>query len=132
LAKRYETIVQAIADYPEATNSENVRLEGEFRMINFPADSPTLHLLQRIRDEAHRFAVSYHTVIRKKRTHASLLEEIPGIGPATRKKLIRHFGSARAVASATQTELAKIAGSKTAKILFEHTQATSQNPTSEK
>ncbi len=67
-------------------------------------------LFQRIRDESHRFAVSYHTVLRSKKQTASDLEEIPGIGPATRKKLIRTFGSLRGVESATYEQLVEAIG----------------------
>ena len=71
-------------------------------------------LFQRIRDESHRFAVSYHTVLKRKAQTKSALEDIPGIGPATRKKLIRHFGSLRAVGAATQEELAVVVGARRA------------------
>lgn len=67
-------------------------------------------LFQRIRDESHRFAVSYHTVLRKQKMTESSLEEIPGIGPATRKKLIKTFGSLRAVKTATQEDVAAVIG----------------------
>lgn len=67
-------------------------------------------LFQRIRDESHRFAVSYHTVLRKQKQTESSLELIPGIGPATRKKLIKTFGSLRAVTSASDAEIAKVVG----------------------
>lgn len=117
LAKRYETIVQHIED-ATGKPSTQTRQEGEYVLTNFEASSPLLHLLQRIRDEAHRFAVSYHTLVRKKRTGSSILEEIPGIGPATRKKLIRHFGSARAVLQANKQDISQLIGPKlTAKLL---------------
>lgn len=117
LAKRYETIVQHIED-ATGKPSAQTRQEGEYVLTNFEASSPLLHLLQRIRDEAHRFAVSYHMLVRKKRTSSSILEEIPGIGPATRKKLIRHFGSARAVLQANKQDISQLIGPKlTAKLL---------------
>lgn len=62
-------------------------------------------LFQRIRDESHRFAVSYHTVLKRTKQTASALEDIPGIGPATRKKLIKEFGSLRGVEKASIEEL---------------------------
>ena len=67
-------------------------------------------LFQRIRDESHRFAVSYHTVLRKQKQTESILEDIPGIGPATRKKLIKTFGSLRAVKAAPEAEVAALVG----------------------
>ncbi len=72
--------------------------------------SDVVKLFQRIRDESHRFAVSYHTVLKRQKQTASDLEEIPGIGPATRKKLIRTFGSLRAVKSATRPQLIEAIG----------------------
>lgn len=67
-------------------------------------------LFQRIRDESHRFAVSYHTVLKRKRQTENMLEEIPGIGPATRKRLIKTFGSMRGVSRATEAELVQAVG----------------------
>lgn len=81
------------------------------------AHSDVIRLFQRIRDESHRFAVSYHSVLKRKKQTASDLEEIPGIGPATRKKLIRTFGSLRAVKAATPEQIiAAIGKDKAAKI----------------
>jgi len=67
-------------------------------------------LFQRIRDESHRFAVSYHSVLKQKKQTASVLEDIPGIGPETRKKLIRTFGSIRGIAAKETAEIAKAVG----------------------
>jgi excinuclease ABC subunit C len=72
--------------------------------------SDVIKLFQRIRDESHRFAVSYHTVLKRAKQTASSLEDIPGIGPTTRKKLIRALGSLRAVQSATPEQLAAVVG----------------------
>jgi excinuclease ABC subunit C len=72
--------------------------------------SDVTKLFQRIRDESHRFAVSYHTVLKRKRQVASVLDEIPGIGPKTKKKLLQKFGSVKAVSSATDEDLAKVVG----------------------
>lgn len=67
-------------------------------------------LFQRIRDESHRFAVSYHTVLKRKRQTASVLETIPGIGPVTRKKLMKYFGSVRGIKEAGESEIATVIG----------------------
>lgn len=83
---------------------------GDFIMINLPHNTNLVKLLQRIRDESHRFAVTYHSVLKTKRQTASLLDDVPGIGPATRKKLIKTFGSARAVVQADQAQLAEVVG----------------------
>jgi excinuclease ABC subunit C len=81
------------------------------------AHTDVVKLFQRIRDESHRFAVSYHTVLKRQKQTASDLEEIPGIGPLTRKKLIRTFGSLRAVKSATYEQIVEAIGeSKTDKL----------------
>lgn len=75
-------------------------------------------LFQRIRDESHRFAVSYHTVLKRQKQTASSLEDIPGIGPATRKKLIKSFGSLRGVRQASEVELADVVGKQKAESLI--------------
>lgn len=69
-------------------------------------------LFQRVRDESHRFAVSYHSVLKQKKQTASALEDIPGIGPQTRKLLIRSFGSLRALQSAEPSAIAGVIGQK--------------------
>lgn len=76
--------------------------------------SDIVKLFQRIRDESHRFAVSYHTVLKRKKATASVLEEIPGIGPATRKKLLKTFGSVRGLQTADYSEIEAIVGAKKA------------------
>ena len=82
----------------------------DFYVVNLPHTSHIVKLLQRIRDESHRFAVSYHTVLKRQRQTASELEEIAGIGPATRKKLIQSFGSLRAVKNASRQQLVAVIG----------------------
>jgi excinuclease ABC subunit C len=107
LAKRYETIVMSRDDF--ALKPE-FKKDGDYYLLNFDKDSALLHLLQRIRDEAHRFAVSYHTKVRSRRVSKSALEKISGIGPNTRKKLIRHFGSVHALKQANFHELSGVVG----------------------
>ena len=77
-------------------------------------------LFQRIRDESHRFAVSYHTVLKRAKQTASSIEDIPGIGPATRRKLIRTFGSLRGVQSATPEQLEAAVGQSKALLLKQY------------
>lgn len=72
--------------------------------------SDVVRLFQRVRDESHRFAVSYHTVLKRQKQTESVLEEVPGIGPATRKKLIKTFGSLRGVKAASREELERAIG----------------------
>jgi len=115
LAKRREEIIVAKAEMlPEEIPKLVARAKAagaylsesaEFVNIELPASSHTIKLLQRIRDESHRFAVSYHSTLKSRRQTASLLDEIPGVGPVTRKKLVRKFGSLRAAAKATEPEL---------------------------
>jgi len=73
-------------------------------------DNPALHLIQHIRDEAHRFAITGHRARRDKARRRSALEDIPGVGAKRRRDLLRHFGSAQAVENANLEELKKIAG----------------------
>jgi excinuclease ABC subunit C len=89
--------------------------------INLDIDSEGLHLVQRIRDEAHRFAQKYHHKLREKRFSGSILEEAPGIGPKRRSALLQEFGSFDKVKVATVEQLAKVDGmsEKTARILRE-------------
>ncbi|MFV0276387.1 MAG: helix-hairpin-helix domain-containing protein, partial [Parahaliea sp.] len=75
-----------------------------------PGDSPALHLIQYIRDEAHRFAITGHRARRDKARRQSLLESIPGVGARRRRELLRHFGSAQGVNNASVEELKKVAG----------------------
>ncbi len=92
----------------------------EYVLLNIPHSTNLIKLLQRIRDESHRFAVSYHSVLKVKRQTASQLDEIPTIGPATRKKLIKTFGSMRGVMQARDWELEKVIGEKKAAILKQY------------
>lgn len=85
-------------------------LSDRFTLLNLPKASNVIKLMQRIRDESHRFAVSYHSTLKTKRMVVSVLDDIPGIGPATRKKLIKQFGSTKAIAAASEVELAASVG----------------------
>lgn len=78
-------------------------------------------LFQRIRDESHRFAVSYHTVLKRQQQVENRLESMPGIGPATRKKLIKIFGSMRGVEAASQADIVAAIGPAKAEIVAKHT-----------
>ena len=80
------------------------------KVFQLPIDDPTLHYLQRLRDEAHRFAIGTHRIKRKNRITHNPLDEISGIGSKRKKALLVHFGSAKAVAVAGVDELAKVEG----------------------
>lgn len=127
LAKREEQIViQKGASGVTINGAVLQKLGGfatetdDFILLNVPHSTNLVKLLQRIRDESHRFAVSYHTVLKRKRQTASLLDDIPGIGPATRKKLIKTFGSVRGVAGASDPELEQVVGAQKAAKLRQH------------
>ncbi len=105
-----------------AKRLDEVYVPGISDPQNIRKDSAGLHLLQRVRDEAHRFAVTYHRSLRRKRTLRSALEAVPGIGPAKRDLLIRRFGSAAKVKSASAEELAQVSGisQQLAKRIWQH------------
>jgi excinuclease ABC subunit C len=88
-----------------------------FSTILLPKSSPIIKLLQRIRDESHRFAVSYHTVLKVKAQTHSILSDINGIGSKTRKLLMRQYKTIEAISMADDTELAWLIGSKRAKLI---------------
>jgi excinuclease ABC subunit C len=93
-----------------AKRLDEVFAPGDPEPRNIRRDSAGLRLLQRIRDESHRFAVTYHRLLRKKRTLVSILQEIPGIGPGRRDVLIKKFGSLKKIKQATVTDLSAIEG----------------------
>jgi excinuclease ABC subunit C len=78
--------------------------------IVLPRTSQGLYLVQRIRDEAHRFAVTYHQTVRAKRAIRSVLDDVEGVGPAKKRALLRRFGSVRGMRDAPVSELASVAG----------------------
>ena len=92
----------------------------DFILVNVPHNTNLVKLLQRIRDESHRFAVTYHSVLKVKRQTASMLDDIPTIGPATRKKLLKTFGSMRGIMQARDMELVHLLGEKKATILKQY------------
>ena len=125
LAKREEELIRRRPDSrpivpghfeDEAWIESNLAWET----ILLPAGSHVLHLLQRVRDEAHRFAITYQSLIRGKRQIKSILDDIPGVGPATRKQLVSAFGSGRGVKLAHLDELTKIVGPIKAQAIREH------------
>ena len=88
-----------------AKQFEEVFLPGRSAPIEIPRGSEALYLLQRIRDESHRFAISYHRQLRNKRMTRSVLDDIPGLGDARRKRLIKEFGGVRKIQQASLDEL---------------------------
>ncbi|MDT8368348.1 MAG: excinuclease ABC subunit UvrC [Longimicrobiales bacterium] len=93
-----------------AKREEEVHLPGRREPVRIERRERALHLLQRIRDEAHRFAVSYNRKLRRHRTLRSDLGEIPGVGPRRQQALLSRFGSVRGVRGATEEEIARVPG----------------------
>jgi excinuclease ABC subunit C len=92
--------------------------------------SPVLHLIQRIRDESHRFAIAYHRKRREMRDRDSELLAIPGVGPRTRQRLLEHFGSLRSISTATLEALSAVVPPRTAQTIHEHFHAPSSEAVS--
>jgi excinuclease ABC subunit C len=88
-----------------AKRFEEVYVPGDDEPIRIPRQSEALYLLQRIRDEAHRFAITYHRELRGKRMTSSVLDDVPGLGPTRRKRLIKELGSVKKVREATIDDL---------------------------
>jgi excinuclease ABC subunit C len=117
-----ELALAAIAKGPDRdAGEERFFLPGR-EPFSLPARDPVLYFLQRLRDEAHRYAIGAHRTRRSKAIGASPLDEVPGIGRVRKRALLNHFGSARAVARAGLSDLEKVAGISTAvaKIVYEH------------
>jgi len=93
-----------------AKREEEIYLPGRPEPLRLPRTSPALRLLQRLRDEAHRFAIGYNRNLRKRRTLVSVLAEVPGIGPKRQRELLERFGSVRALRAASVTEIAEVPG----------------------
>jgi excinuclease ABC subunit C len=112
-----------LGDQPVASlakREELIFVRGRDAPIALPRSSPVLQLVQRVRDEAHRFAVGFHRQARTRRTIRSELDEVPGIGPAKRRKLLSVFGSVRGVRGATEEELSAVVGKGMAARLRRH------------
>jgi excinuclease ABC subunit C len=93
-----------------AKENEEIFIPGRSTSIVLPRNSPGLQLLQRLRDEAHRFAVTYFTKVHKKKTFTSSLDNIPGIGPKRKRALIKQFGTVRGIKEASAEALATVPG----------------------
>ncbi len=109
-----ETLAEmGVAEVPAAAlakEREEVFLPGQADPLVLPRTSGALYLLQRVRDEAHRFALAYHLKVRQRSTMRSPLDEVPGIGPTRKRQLIRTFGSLKGVKEAPVEEIASLPG----------------------
>jgi excinuclease ABC subunit C len=90
--------------------AERVFLSGRANPVSLPPSSKALLLLQRVRDESHRFAIEFQRELRSKANFVSILEELPGIGPGKRRSLLKHFGSLRAIRQSTAEALMEAPG----------------------
>jgi len=102
-----------------AKRLEEVFIPGRHDPIMIPKTSSSLKLIQRLRDEAHRFAITFHRNKRSKRTLKTDLEEIKGVGPKTARKLLTHFGSVEQIKKTSKKNLAEIAGEKLGETIYQ-------------
>lgn len=102
--------VSDIPTFGLAKQQEELFAEGRQEPISLPRNSQSLYLIQRLRDEAHRFAISYHRGLREKKLRASILDQVPGIGPKRKRALLREFGSVHKIRQATLEQLCQVEG----------------------
>jgi excinuclease ABC subunit C len=105
-----------------AKRIEEVFRPGSPEPVVMPHDTPELQLVQRVRDEAHRFAITHHRIRRDRAMTESIMDELPGVGPSRKRTLLKHFGSPEAVLAATREELENVPGfpQKVARDLYAH------------
>jgi excinuclease ABC subunit C len=120
LAAMQELDLPRVAVISLAKRIEEVFVPGRAEPILLPRESPALQLLQRIRDEAHRFAITFHRQRRDAAARTSMFDQLEGVGPARRRALLQHFGSAERVVEATREELEGVPGvpAKTARRIY--------------
>jgi excinuclease ABC subunit C len=120
LAAMHELDLPRVAVIALAKRIEEVFVPGRPEPVILPEHSAGLQLLQRIRDEAHRFAITFHRQRRDTAARESMFDQLEGVGPARRRALLRHFGSAERVAAASQEELEGVPGvpAKTARRIY--------------
>ncbi len=111
-----------------AKRIEEVFMPGVREPLRLAHDTPELQLLQRVRDEAHRFAITHHRIRRDRAMTESIMDELPGIGPNRKRALLRHFGSPEAVLGATREQLEAVPGmpAKVGRDLYYHLNRTGQ------
>jgi excinuclease ABC subunit C len=124
LSSAYEVMTElgltAVPMIGLAKRLEEVFVVGSLEPLILPRSSSSLRLLQQLRDEAHRFAITYHRQLRGKRTFQTELTEIAGVGPRTAKKLLERFGSVDGVRRATEPELVSCVGLKAMKAVVNY------------
>ncbi|MFH1638986.1 MAG: excinuclease ABC subunit UvrC [Chloroflexota bacterium] len=110
LAVMHETGASLVPVASLAKENEEIFLPEKANPVVLPKSSPGLQMLQRLRDEAHRFALTYHQKVHKKGTFASSLDGVNGIGPSRKRALVKQFGSVKAIREASVDELAGVKG----------------------
>jgi len=120
--KAMDTLDLTIPAISLAKEHEYVYLPGRSNPVALPAYSRALHLLQRVRDEAHRFAVSYHRALRARHTRESVLDAVPGIGEKRKQRLLRRFKTLKRLRTANAEEIAEVAhcGRQTAEAVVDY------------
>ena len=115
-------IDRGVAVVSLAKRIEEVFLPGVPNPVLMAHETPELQLLQRVRDEAHRFAITHHRIRRDKAMTESIMDELPGIGPSRKRALLKHFGSPEAVLGASREDLENVPGfpQKVARDLYAH------------
>jgi excinuclease ABC subunit C len=105
-----------------AKRIEELYVPGVSEPLRMAHDTPELQLLQRVRDEAHRFAITHHRIRRDKAMTESIMDDLPGVGPSRKRSLLRHFGSPEAVLGATREQLEAVPGvpAKVGRALYHH------------
>ena len=106
-----------------AKREEDVYMPGQSLPLLLPKDSPEIRLLQRVRDEAHRFAITHQRSKRKAHITQSALDDLPGLGVKNKMKLLRHFGSVAHLLSSNDEEIEKVVGPKLTQVIREHLNA---------
>ncbi|HBH18349.1 MAG TPA: excinuclease ABC subunit C, partial [Cyanobacteria bacterium UBA9579] len=103
-----------------AKKFEEIYLPDEPKPVIFPANSQALFVFQKIRDEAHRFAITYHRKLRENQAIKSVLDEIPQLNLNKKKILLDHFGDVKNIMSVTESEIARVIGKNVAHKVYRH------------
>ena len=93
-----------------AKSDEEVFVPWDDTPVVLPSGSPSLYLIKQVRDESHRFAITFHRDLRTKAQSVSVLDEVPGVGPTRKKAIMRHFGSMKRLRAASADEIAQVKG----------------------
>ncbi len=121
LSRAVKVLTELDLDIPViglAKKLEEVYLPGQSDPLSIPRSEEALYLLQRVRDEAHRFAIMYHRILRGKRMVDSVLDDVIGVGPRRKKALLREFGSLKRMRAASKDELAGVVPDNVASVLY--------------